>query len=471
MSREGRDVKFLGLVFGVALTLRLIPVLLTRDLGIALDDMFQYDALAESIRLGRGYTWYGGIPTAARAPAYPLFLAVVYSAFGHRFLAARTVQAVMASFLPVVVYALGRRLFDRRVARIASLVMAFYPMFLVYPLALVTENLFFLLVPLMVLCLLKAVETSRTRYYVLAGLALGTCILTRSVLAGFVLLILPWVWHYSARRRHAVKNCAVIVVCVAVLTVPWSIRNSALHRQFVFVESSLGFNFYLGYHPEGTGTFDSAIAVDFLEEVGAFEKPDLETEMRAHNLGMEKGLQFIRQNPGRAAWLVLSKLSHLLRLDKRAPLYFYSNNFVGEVAPSVLLFALLVICLPWVVVLLLAVMGMSFSRVASETVLIYLLSAYLLGVHMLIMAEPRFHLVLVPFLVIFAAHGARESTRVKDKLQASDAALRRSTRWRLALSLLVIALLVLNWVYELSVDMDKLRVLFSAGGNLARFTY
>jgi len=471
MGREGSDLKFLAVVFGVTLTLRLIPVLLTRDLGIALDDMFQYDALAESIRLGRGYTWYGGIPTAARAPVYPLFLAIVYSFCGHRFLAARIVQAVMASFLPVVVYALGRRLFDTRVARIASLVMVVYPMFLVYPLALVTENLFFLLVPVAALCLLKAMDTSRARYYVLAGLALGMSILTRSVLAGFVLLILPWLWHYSSSRRQAMKNWVVIVVCVAALTVPWSIRNSLLHSQFVFVESSLGFNFYLGYHPEGTGTFDSAIAVDFLEEVGAFEKPSLETEMRAHNLGIEKGLKFIRQNPGRAAWLLTSKLSHFLRLDKRAPLYFYSNNFLGELPPPILLFALLVICLPWVVVLLLGVIGMSFSRATNGKVLIYLLSAYFIGIHMLIMAEPRFHLVLVPFLAIFAAHGAMESTRVRDNLQASDAELRRSTGRRLALSLLVVALLVVNWVYELSVDTEKLRVLFSAGGNLARFTY
>jgi 4-amino-4-deoxy-L-arabinose transferase-like glycosyltransferase len=471
MEREGRDLKFLAVVFGVALMLRLIPVLLTRDVGIALDDMFQYDALAESIRLGQGYTWYGGIPTAARGPLYPLFLAIIYSFFGHRFLAARFAQAVMASFVPVVVYALGRRLFDRTVARISSLVMAVYPMFLVYPLALVTENLFFLLVPLTVLCLLKAMDTARIVYYVLAGVTLGMSILTRSVLAGFVLLILPWLWYYGSSRRQAMKNWAVIIGCVAVLTVPWSIRNSLLYGQFVFVESSLGLNFYLGYHPEGTGTFDSAVAIDFLEEVGAFEEPSLETEIRTHNLGMEKGLKFIRQNPGRAAWLLTSKLSHFLRLDKRAPLYFYSNNFLGELPPSVLLFALLLISLPWVLVLVLGVMGMSFARVSRDKVLIYLLCAYFVGIHMLIMAEPRFHLVLVPFLVIFAAHGAMALTRVKDNLQASDAEVSRSTRWRLALSLLIVALVVVNWVYELSVDMDKLRLVFSPGGNLARFTY
>ena len=44
----------------VALLLRLIPILLAADMGIALDDMFQYDALAQSIRLGQGFTWFGG---------------------------------------------------------------------------------------------------------------------------------------------------------------------------------------------------------------------------------------------------------------------------------------------------------------------------------------------------------------------------------------------------------------------------
>ena len=165
MRREGHDLRFLAAVFVVALALRLIPVFLTVDVGIALDDMFQYDALAESLLEGRGYTWYGGIPTAFRAPLYPLFLAWIYLLFGHQFLAVRIIQAVMGAFLPLVVYFLGRRVFDGRVGWIASWVVVFYPMFLVYPLALVTENLFFLLVPLMMLYLLKGIDTSRRSYY------------------------------------------------------------------------------------------------------------------------------------------------------------------------------------------------------------------------------------------------------------------------------------------------------------------
>lgn len=465
MEREGPDLKFLATIFLVALALRMIPVLLTLDVGIALDDMFQYDALAQSIRLGEGYTWYGGIPTAFRAPLYPLFLALVYLFFGHHFLAGRVVQAIIGAFLPLVVYFTGRRVFDQRVARIASWVIVFYPIFLFYPLALVTENLFFLLVPLMMLALLKAADTSRRAYYLLAGFLLGLSILTRSIISGFLLLILPWLWYYGSGKREALKNWILVLLPVAALTVPWSIRNSLLYGQFVFVESSLGFNLYLGYHPQGTGTFDSPIAVDFLEEIGGFDAPDLETEKLAHNLGMERGLAFIKENPPRAAWLMLSKLSHLLRLDKRPALFFYSNNFLGELSPFVLLLLLSVLCLPWVVVLLLSVIGVGFSGLTRDKTLIYLFCFYYLGIHMLIMAEPRFHLVLVPFLAIFAAQGAMVLSRVRGGAMRSDA------RWRWIWCLLVMALLVLNWGYELNVDMEKLRLIFSPRGNMARFAY
>jgi 4-amino-4-deoxy-L-arabinose transferase-like glycosyltransferase len=460
-----------GVLFLLALTARLIPVFFSLDLGIALDDMYQYDALAESIRLGQGFTWYGGIPTAARAPLYPLFLAVLYTLLGHHFAVARTAQAVLGAFVPLMVHTLGRRLFDSRVGIAAALIVALYPMFLLYPLGLATENLFFLLVPATILCLCKAAERSHQGFFLLAGVLLGLTILTRSVITGFLVLLLPWLWWYSADKREALKSWILVLVPVAVLTIPWSIRNTLLYHELVFVESSMGFNFYLGYHPEGTGTFDSDIAVEFLDEIGAFNEPNLDTEKASHNLGMERGLGFIRDDPVRAAWLVLSKLSHLLRLDKRVLLYFYSNDFLGELPPLVLLLTFLVICTPWVVVLLLSVPGMVMSALTRDKTLVYLLLVYLVGIHVLIMAEPRFHLVMVPFLAVFAAQGVRALRSASGDLRDSDAVVRRNARWGLALTAALIALLLVNWAYELNVDLDKLRLLFSPGGNTARFTY
>ncbi|MBE3066352.1 MAG: hypothetical protein IMZ73_02820, partial [Chloroflexi bacterium] len=45
-------------IFLIALLLRLMPVVVMRNMGIGLDDMFQYDMLARSIVAGDGYRWY-----------------------------------------------------------------------------------------------------------------------------------------------------------------------------------------------------------------------------------------------------------------------------------------------------------------------------------------------------------------------------------------------------------------------------
>jgi 4-amino-4-deoxy-L-arabinose transferase-like glycosyltransferase len=455
----------------VALGLRLIPVFLTANMGIALDDMFQYDALAQSIRLGQGFTWYGGIPTAARAPLYPLFLAAVYTLFGHSFTAARVSQALLASALPLIGYVLGQRLFSTKVGLATAWIVAVYPILVLYPLGLATENLFFILVPLSVLCLIMAADQARPSYFLLSGLLLALSILTRSVIAGFVVLLLPWLWWRTRSGREAIKRWALVLLPVLVLTLPWSLRNSLLYGRFVFVESSLGFNMYLGYHPEGSGTFDSPLAVEFLDGIGAFDHPDLETEKAADELGMQEALGFVRQDPARAAWLSLSKLSHFMRLDKRVLLYFYSNDFLGELPPWALGAIFLVFCLPWVVVMLVSVPGMVLSQLREETVLVYLLFIYLAGVHMLTMAEPRFHLVMVPFLAMFSAEGVVLLRRSRRDWMAADREARQRIIWRVAVILVLIALLLVNWAYDLRVDADKLNLLFSPGGSTARFTY
>ena len=92
-------------IFLVAFGLRLIPVLLTRHLGIGLDDMFRYDMLARRIGSGNGFRWYApadlgrltpylhlilaqmsldprGMLTTFRAPLYPALLSRVHYVSG-----------------------------------------------------------------------------------------------------------------------------------------------------------------------------------------------------------------------------------------------------------------------------------------------------------------------------------------------------------------------------------------------------
>ena len=53
-----RIPKFALVILLLALVLRLIPVIATREMRIGLDDMFQYDMLARSLAAGDGFRWY-----------------------------------------------------------------------------------------------------------------------------------------------------------------------------------------------------------------------------------------------------------------------------------------------------------------------------------------------------------------------------------------------------------------------------
>src|SRR5512143_3723228 len=211
---ETRGKSFALRIFIVALVLRLIPVIAARGLGIGLDDMFQYDMLARSLSSGNGFRWYAqqdldqlaafvhfdlssvkeydpvrGIPTSFRAPLYPTFLAIVYFFSGRgfsRFFAARLAQAILLGApLAPLTYFVSKKLFaplrvgegagvrSERSARIAAWIVTGYPMLLVYPLGLGTENPFFLLLLTSFLFLLLSIHKPTTFHFLLSGLFLG----------------------------------------------------------------------------------------------------------------------------------------------------------------------------------------------------------------------------------------------------------------------------------------------------------
>ena len=72
------------------------------------------------------YAFQPGIPTAHRTPIYPLFLSGVYFIFGHSYLAVRIMQAIIGALTCLLIYWLGKEIFDEGVGRVVSLIVVFY---------------------------------------------------------------------------------------------------------------------------------------------------------------------------------------------------------------------------------------------------------------------------------------------------------------------------------------------------------
>lgn len=483
-------------IYLVALVLRLIPVIAARGLGIGLDDMFQYDMLARSLAQGHGFRWYAeadlaqlasfvdfdlssvreydpllGVPTSFRAPLYPAFLGIVYIFNGidfSRFFAARLAQAILLGApLAPLTYWVAQHFFplssfhdDKRgkkkekMARLSAWLVAAYPLLLVYPLGLGTENPFFVLLLASFLFLLSCIDKPAKANFLLSGLFLGLTALTRSVILPFAGLAIFWAWFALKQRRGAI----LIVIALALTIAPWVIRNSLLHGKLTGIETSMGYNLYLGYHPQGNGSFVFGPSLDLLPILDDAERDEI---------GTHKAIEFIKAQPERFVPLALNRLSFFFGLEKRVLMYFYGNNIIGFVPLPLLLTISAVLLLPFVFISTSAALGLSLLRWNPQTCLIALLLIFYILPHVFILSEDRFHLALVPFIAILAAQfWVSGFQALSDRYQESQ-----TGKILTILSILCVIFLVTNWGIELARDWDKIIQLLGPNGNQSHFPY
>lgn len=472
-------------IYLVALILRLIPVLLTRGLGIGLDDMFQYDMLARSLASGNGFRWYAqedlkmlapyvdfdlttakgydpefGLYTSFRAPLYPTFLAIVYFFSGtgfSRFFAARLAQVIFlgAPLAPLTYYAAnhfstGER--SERIAKISAWIVACYPMLLVYPLGLGTENPFFVLLLSSFLFLLKTIERPTTFHFLLSGTCLALIALTRSVILPFAGLVIVYLIYLHR------KKALLVAVAFALVIAPWIIRNSLLHSKLTGIETSMGYNLYLGYYPQGNGSFIFGPSLDLLTIMDDAERDEV---------GTKQAIEFIKKQPERFIPLAINRLGFFFGLEKRVLMYFYGNNIIGSISKPLLLTIAAIMLLPFVFISVSAALGLSLLKWNSQLILLLLLFVFYLLPHVFILSEDRFHLALIPFFAILAAqywYGG---------IQAISARWRESNagKWIVVFAILCVCLLFLNWGFELSRDAHKIVALLGPDGNKSYFPY
>ena len=428
-SKKGRlNKQVFGWLWLAAFIPRLVLTLLFFDHPIALDDMYQYDMLARSILHGRGYRWYTeadfeklepyydhfldvediqlpeeGLRTAHRGPGYPLFLSGVYAVVPetNRFGWTRLIQAALtAGLAPLCALIAVHSGMGKKTALISGISMAFYPILLYYPLALASENIFLPTLTAGFLFLLLIPSHQTLKYPALSGFFLAWSTLTRSVAALFHLVSAAWMRFF---HRTKIKHIALFLALTLLLTLPWAIRNSRLMGKPTFLETSLGYNLYISYHPEGHGGFISRIAVEPLAHI---------EDQARDQFATQRALQFIKDDPGNALWRVFRKIAFFFGLEDREMIYFYGNGFLGNIPQPWRWASYILLILPWLGVGFLTPLGMVLSENRPAAWLtLGLLASYAVP-HFLIIAEPRFHLALVPLLLPYAAHAWTRRRRI-----------------------------------------------------------
>jgi 4-amino-4-deoxy-L-arabinose transferase-like glycosyltransferase len=181
-------------------------------------------------------------PTLIRLPGYPLFIAAIYSVFGHgNNTAVRVVQAVIdtmtCALIALIVFVWSRK---QRAAIIALALAAICPFTAIYVATILTEVPTNFLAVAMVLTATFAFKTTTRKraiiWWIATGLIAAVNVMFRPDSGLFaaamgLTLMLPTLSSFS-RFREATLYAAIFSLAFCLVLVPWTIRNRRLFHVF-----------------------------------------------------------------------------------------------------------------------------------------------------------------------------------------------------------------------------------------------
>jgi 4-amino-4-deoxy-L-arabinose transferase-like glycosyltransferase len=389
----------LVILFLLALTLRLAYTSLFVGFASPPEyDGIGYNQLADGLLAGRGYVNYWSEPTAFRPPVYPIFLAGMYALTGHSFAVVRLVQAVLDSITVLLVYGVARQLFGARVALLAGLGTALYPLLIYETGLLLPETLSYSLQFTAILLLMLMLRKDHLALPFLAGLLIGLTVLARPTATLWVPLVALWIVLPGVMRRAPAKLTSMLVG-LTLIFVPWILRNYLVFDTLIPISSNGAVNIWCGNNPLADGG-----SVQPSQET--WNGPDYPTrgllgweglsEVASNKQFSDQGWAWIRSNPDEFARLVPKKL---LRLWSPVSYSVQSGR-----APTRLMTTLAIP--PYLVFLGLAGYGIFLARRQWRE--LFLLLSFIVSVNVLVViyyGATRYGIPMGICLVIFAALG------------------------------------------------------------------
>jgi len=367
--RDRLDWPYGAQILAIALAVRVAAAFLVPD---------QHFADADTYRNAAHSLWTTGyLNDAMIMPLYPALVGLVGAGWDQLI-----VDIALSTLMVWLVHALTLAIFaDRAAAFLAALATAFYPYFIFYAIAGVTETLFIVLLLGAFVCFYRA------RFAVAAVLAV-LAILTRPTIDLLVPLLVVYfafvVHRFSGART--LRQLAAYVAIYAVLMAPWWLHNYRAYGTFVRLNLGGGIVFYSGNnsHNETGGSLDTdsdqkqfAVIADRVARDRAM---------------WDAGLAYIQSNPERFVELAGLKFMRFWRL------WPYASAYSGRayVVVSVLTFV------PVLVLAMLYLGLWGWREIALIGPVLALIGYYTL-VHVVLAASLRYRLPLEPFLIVLAS--------------------------------------------------------------------
>ncbi len=272
---------------------------------------FESGVISDNVVAGQGYWmpfYFCDVPIRSFIPPlYPTLMALLKSGSENWVGMMRGIQIVASLGNALLAAEIAGRWFGRRAMTWSFFLVALYPLFAIYSLAIFSTT-FIMTWVLVLMNLMDRVDEPRP---VLLGSVTGLFhalgILTSPPLGLLGVLFLFRLWRYRKPGRLR-RTFAYLIVLLAVWS-PWVIRNYQVHGTLMLTSTNGGFNFLVGNNPHAGGYTwgpfteeENFWQVVDREAVESLAEPQLERWFYARAFG------YIAQDPLRYAGFFFTKV-------------------------------------------------------------------------------------------------------------------------------------------------------------------
>ncbi|KPJ74237.1 hypothetical protein AMJ52_01305 [candidate division TA06 bacterium DG_78] len=265
-------------------------------------------------------------------PLYPYLMAFFYKIFGSSYLSILIFQGFIDALCCIFIYYLGRKLFNKKIAIIASLFYAVYIPAIFYSGFISPDAVVPFLTLLFIITITLAIEKHSVIIFFISGIILGIQALTRTN----CLLFVPVFFVITIVLKKSMKHFLFLAVGTLFAILPTTIRNYKVADDFVLISYNLGINFYLGNNPEANATYfkpnNYDISNDFTgKKTAEFVNGTKLKASQTSSFWIKKGLDFLKDYPTHALGLYIKKAIYFwsaYEIPQAESLYYAAQYFL-----------------------------------------------------------------------------------------------------------------------------------------------
>ena len=369
--------------------------------GFAEDGTAYYLPLAQSLSEGRGFLNSRGEPTAFHMPGYSLLLAAARWVTPSWHAAILAVQVLCGSLIVGLVFLLSSSLFSRRAAHASAAIAFVWPDLVIYSFLNLSDTPFLCAALACAWIHSRLLVQGTARLALLLGFGVGVGTLVRESMISFAgawmigMLVLPR--GLPALRRGL--NVALVIAATGLVLLPWWIRNTATFGEFIPLTTKGARNIYVGTLVRTWNFSDARSETVALDDAARRREEEVDARVNQATTSRDKdrfllaaALENVRREP-------LTQLRHL----GRKTWFLWQPNIGPRHADRIGMAPVLWILAAahWALVLLGCAALWALRRDPRAVFTLLVPFVLVLLFHVVVgIGEPRYHLPLLPFLIV-----------------------------------------------------------------------